>query len=151
MQTQSETAMQAFCDACNPWVTRPKRFVKQLLLFTEDHIFTQLGRTRKLTATSGTGISAFGRQLLTLNTIVSSTCLKAVAGYGLYRDKDSGRKAGWTVGVCGMDAGQWCMFQWSINGTATGCRDGLNGFDGGTPILACDSPNVGKLRAWKAQ
>ncbi|RMY42874.1 hypothetical protein D0865_11658 [Hortaea werneckii] len=33
--------------------------------FTEGRTFTQLGRTRKLTATSGTGISVFGQNVNT--------------------------------------------------------------------------------------
>ncbi|KAI7198412.1 hypothetical protein KC316_g14158 [Hortaea werneckii] len=31
----------------------------------------------------------------------------------------------------------WTPFQWCVNGTATGCGDALDGFDGGMPILAC--------------
>lgn len=121
--------------------------------FTEDRTFTQLGRSHKLTANSGAGISAFGQNVdtgITNNNRTINGTSAADAQYDDFFDvlsKKYGRQFPAMSSVeteiqVAKPSGQtayvaWTPFQWCVNGTATGCADALNGFDGEMPILAC--------------
>ncbi|KAI7479011.1 hypothetical protein KC351_g7805 [Hortaea werneckii] len=121
--------------------------------FTEDRTFTQLGRSRKLTATAGAGISAFGQNVdtgITNNNRTINGTSAADAKYDGFFDVLSekyGRQFPAMSSIeteiqFGKPGGQsvyvaWTPFQWCVNGTARGCGDALDGFDSEMPILAC--------------
>ncbi|KAI7185687.1 hypothetical protein KC363_g6992 [Hortaea werneckii] len=121
--------------------------------FNEDRTFTQLGRSRKVTANFAGGISAFGSEvdtgIMNNNRTINGTSA-ADAKYDDFFDMLSeiyGRQfpamssveteiqvakpSGQTVFVT------WTPFHWCVNGTVTGAGDVLDGFDGEMPILAC--------------
>ncbi|RMY53642.1 hypothetical protein D0865_05148 [Hortaea werneckii] len=121
--------------------------------FTEDRTFTQLGPSQKLTATSGTGISAFGQNVdtgITNNNRTINGTSAADAQYDGFFDVLSEKYGRQFPAMSSIETeiqvakpgGQsvyvaWTPFQWCVNGTATGCGDALGGFDGAMPILAC--------------
>ncbi|RMX86372.1 hypothetical protein D0869_03134 [Hortaea werneckii] len=111
------------------------------------------GRSRKLTATTGTGISAFGTNVdtgITNNNRTINGTSAADAQYDGFFDVLSEKYGRQFPAMSSIETeiqvaksgGQslyvaWTPFQWCVNGTATGCGDALDGFDGGMPILAC--------------